>query len=90
MAHTTHHYTVQEALNILIGQLGWDIIQDTNAHTGSWTKILCLQDTVFAVLTDPNGSGDPTTVIYPQGTEIVGNFTAITLTSGQIHATRGN
>ena len=90
MAHTTHHYSVQEALNIQIGQLGWDIIQDTAAHTGSWVKILFLQDTVFAVLTDPSGGGVVTTLTYPQGTEITGNFTAITLTSGQIHATRGN
>lgn len=88
MAHDQRHYDVKEAANLQLGQAGWDVISDTNVHTGIWIKILFLQDTTFTTLTDENG-GTATGVIYPQGKEIVGLFTAITLASGQVHATRG-
>jgi hypothetical protein len=92
MAANSHAYSVQEAANIQLGQLGSQVIYDTAAYIGKWAKILFLDDTVFAVLTDEGGgiTGDVTQVTYPQGKEITGRFTAITLTSGKIHATKGN
>jgi hypothetical protein len=72
-----------------VGGDGYDIIQDTSAHTGNWKEIYFFNDTVFAVLTDANGVGTVTTVTFIQGTKITGRFTAITLTSGQVLAIRG-
>jgi hypothetical protein len=85
----TLNYSIQESENIVLGQLGWDVIYDTDPHVGVWSKIQFLKDTVFSALDDLGGGGDVTQVTFPQGKEITGQFTLITLQSGAIYCTKG-
>jgi hypothetical protein len=66
-----------------IGYRGATFISDTQAHTGAWRKVVTITATVFAVCTDALRGGNTFTgVSIPAGVEILGDMTAITLTSG--------
>lgn len=75
---------------LLVGASGAMTITSTNAKTGSWWCIKFLADTVFTLLTDrtadANGDSNVTGITYLAGTTIEGDFTAITLASGQVRA----
>ncbi len=69
-----------------LGQFGGVHESGVTAITGNFCKIQCLTATTFALLTG-NISGDVLTgIAHPAGTIILGVFTAITLTSGEIIA----
>ncbi len=69
-----------------LGQFGGVHESGTTAITGSFFKIQCLTATTFALLTS-NIIGDVLTgIAHPAGTILYGQFTAITLTSGEIIA----
>lgn len=70
-----------------IGYRGATFISDTAARTGNWRKIVTITTTVFAVCTDGLRGGNTFTgVSIPAGMEILGDITAITLTSGSCMA----
>jgi hypothetical protein len=83
-------FTVNEANNIALGRIGFKLIAGTTANTGDFAAIQCINDTVFTTLT---ATGSTTTGIssltYPAGTILYGEFTAITLASGAVHAYYG-
>jgi hypothetical protein len=80
--------TQNELLMLQIGQRGCTYINDTNANTGNWFMIHCIQDTTFTTLTDAHRDGDsiPDTDTFAAGTVLYGQFTAITLNSGAVMA----
>jgi len=66
-----------------IGYKGSTFISDTSAHTGSWRMIIPIETTIFATLTDAKLDGNTITgESFPANHPLMGNFTAITLTSG--------
>jgi hypothetical protein len=67
---------------------GADFYNDTNAKTGSWWKIYVVSAATFTTLTHNLGGNTMTGVAFPAGTELIGLFTAITLTSGSVIAFR--
>lgn len=87
--HQSGNKKVIEASNTMSGLYGYEVISDTAAHTGLWGPILCVTETVFALLTADSSApvtGTPTAITYVAGTIVYGLYTAITLTSGDIHA----
>ena len=77
-----------QALNAALGQNGAVIIQDTTATTGEFFCIDIIEDAVFSVLTETNGSvvGTLGSITFPAGYRMLGLFTAITLSSGTVRA----
>lgn len=80
-------------LKSMVGYQGSTFISDTDTHTGSWQKILCLEATVFATLTDSllnkisTEAGDAlSTQSFPANCVLTGAFTVIDLTSGAVMA----
>ncbi len=59
---------------------------DTTAVTGNFTAVQCIEDTVFATLTEADATGSLTGVTIPAGTTLFGRITAYTLTSGKVRA----
>ena len=68
------------------GEAGVIYETGTTALTGlDICRITCLTATTFATLTNSIGSGDAITgIAIGAGTDLVGKFTAVTLTSGAI------
>jgi hypothetical protein len=76
-------------LSLPQGGSGLTGIATTTPATGlDCYALVCLTDTVFATLTPTTGFSCTgiTGVTQPAGTTIFGSYTAITLTSGSIHA----
>ena len=71
-----------------IGSHGNHIITDATQHTGSWSHILILANTIFLSLTDSAQtlSGTLASATFPAGAIISGAYTIITLTSGAVMA----
>ena len=71
-----------------IGSHGNHIITDAVQHTGTWSHVLILSNTVFLSLTDASQtlSGTLASASFPAGAIITGAFTIITLTSGAVMA----
>jgi hypothetical protein len=68
---------------------GAEYISDTAAHTGRFSEIVALEDSVIASLTAQDWTGNALTAIPLKATgEICGVFTSITLTSGKVVAYR--
>ena len=97
MAKGLHKYSVVEAQNTALGQLGAIFEDSTTAISGK--KVVAIQfieDTVFSALTPAdttNGYGVPAangdtlaSVTLPAGMTIYGRWTAFTLASGKIIA----
>lgn len=63
-------------------------INTTGAKTGKWYKIVVIAAATFTTLTAGNSvsSDTMTGVAIPAGTILLGDFTAITLTSGTVIA----
>ena len=57
------------------------IINDTDAHTGRFGKVVALQDSVITLVSD-NVTGDLSAVPFKSTAEICGVITSITLGSG--------
>ncbi len=84
------NYTVLEAMNVQLGQLGFTFISDTNQVNGHYSAIQCVTTTVIATLTGTLIDGNPLTgVSIPAGTVIRGDFSSIALTSGSVIAYKG-
>lgn len=84
-----HTYTEQEALNLALGQGGYDIIDSSNgAITGkNYVACLVLQDGSFSALTATNSTKDTGTakllsVTLAQGMSFPLRVTAATVSSG--------
>lgn len=76
---------ITELIQAQMGQYGSEVFADTSAHTGKWWKIQALSNAAFTTLT-----GNTTAALGSQTLtapySIVGNFTAITLSSGAVIA----
>ena len=82
-------YTVLEAMNVQLGQLGFTVISDTDQINGHYSAIQCITDAKFAVLAGNLIDGNPIGITFPAGTIIQGDFTAIALASGSVLAYKG-
>tara|TARA_R100001510_G_scaffold21899_1_gene19202 strand:- start:348 stop:611 length:264 start_codon:yes stop_codon:yes gene_type:complete len=61
------------------------IINDTDAHTGRFGKVVALQDSVITLVSE-NVTGDLSAVPFKSSNEICGVITSITLGSGTVIA----
>jgi|TARA_R110000824_G_scaffold2912_8_gene13277 hypothetical protein len=97
MAKGLHKYSVVEAQNTALGQLGAIFEDSTTAISGK--KVVAIQfieDTTFTTLTPStsdfigtsggNGDAIDTGNTFPQGMTIFGQWTAFTLASGSVVA----
>ena len=62
------------------------IINDTDAHTGRFGKIVALQDSVINTLVAENITGDLTDLQFKSNTAIEGVITSVKLDSGTVIA----
>ena len=68
---------------------GAEFIDDTNAHTGRFGKIVALEDSVIASLSAQDYTGNTLSAIPLNAScEMYGVFTSVTLTSGTVVAYR--
>lgn len=81
-----HKYTVQEAQNASLGQVGFDYIT-TGTETGNWTSIQMITTGQIDCVTSIGD--DLTNVTISAGHIIYGPFTSITVDSGSVIAYRG-
>lgn len=89
MANTTHKYSVQEALNIKIGQGGYDIVsaatinQTTNPNT-TWVAIQMIVGSTIttATSTDTGVWDNIASLEVPVSTTIYGSWSVITIGTG--------
>lgn len=76
--------------SLALGQLGGLLINDTNAHTGTWGRIYCISAATFTTLTSSTMSATTGTLAaglsLAAGMEVQGYFTAITLAGGAVIA----
>ncbi len=89
-----HKYTVQEAQNAALGQAGSIIINDTDAHTGPFVAITCIEDnTTIDVSLSTNITNTMEDADFdfdiPKGVTIFGRFEAIRLVDGKVIAYKG-
>lgn len=84
--------SVRDAANLSHGQFGYELITDTNTHTGKWVAIYFIADTTFSSLVDPNRTGATldSSLLFQANGVIEGTFTSITLATGAIFAYKGN
>jgi len=77
------------------GQNGFNVVTDANAHTGDFSAITILTDTVFDSITGINlhknsGASETTDsldgITIPAGVTIFGNISAFELASGNVIA----
>ena len=85
-----HKYSVVESGNLALGQVGFDVISDTSANTGTWIAIKAAagDDAVISAAVTTQGD-DLSSFTLAENDTIYGNFTSITLTSGSVLAYRG-
>jgi len=71
-----------------LGEHGSTIIEDTEAHAGTWFAIQMIEDTLFAALAAEGMEVHDSIagLTFKTGMIIFGTFTAITLTSGAVIA----
>lgn len=82
-------YSSQEVLNIAQGAFGYDIIDDTDTHTGDWGFVKALTDATFdVVLDDALLSGNWNSRTLSRGDSFWGKITSVKLTSGTLLAYR--
>jgi len=86
-------YGQSAPVSLSLGQLGSEIIDDTEEHTGDFGIIYALQSCVIGTLVTANkANGDPimrgtlTSIPLPAGAALYGRFTSITLSSGYAFA----
>lgn len=70
-------------VTIVNGTNGAERVADTNPRTGHYSAIYIHADTVFSTLTG-NYAGTVTGVTHSAGKWIYGDFSAVTLTSGDV------
>lgn len=79
-------FGVKEAGNLAFGQVGFSVIADTDAHTGTFYAIKAVNANAV-VHTAVSAIGDNlSTITILEGDIIYGNFTSIKLTSGKVLA----
>lgn len=73
--------------DLVLGQVGKDIITDTAAHAGTYVELFALTACVIAALVDTTiKSGAMTGLTLGAGQSYYGNITSVTLTSGTMIA----
>jgi hypothetical protein len=83
-------YTVQEAQNASLGQVGVVLIDDTVEHTGPFVAITALSDAAVDVSEcDMSFITDVADFTIPKGVTIFGRFASIELDSGSVLAYLG-
>ena len=71
------------------GMAGFELITDTQAHTGRFFRLYALEATVINTATVVNATGNTFSAVpIPAGGAIDGLFTSVTLTSGKVVAYR--
>ena len=95
MAHKeygTRRYTTTEAVNVELGQLGFDFVDGITQQTGNWVGIKAVNGTA-EIDTASTSAGDDisTNIILQDGDIIYAPFTAFKLANGtdQVIAYRG-
>ena len=79
-------FAVKEAGNLLLGQVGFEVIDDTSAHAGEYYAIKAVNANAV-IATGVSALGDNlSAVTLLEGDLLYGNFTSITLTSGEVLA----
>ena len=69
------------------GQVGFELITDTVAHTGRFFRLYALEASVINTATVENASGNTFSAVpLPAGGSLDGLFTSVTLTSGKVVA----
>jgi uncharacterized protein YcgI (DUF1989 family) len=84
--------TVQEAQNAALGQAGSIFIDDTAQHTGDFTAVTALEDSVVDVSDCTNidkTMTDAADFTIPAGVTIFGRFSVFSLASGKVIAYYG-
>ena len=95
MAHKeygTRRYTTTEAVNVELGQLGFDFVDGTAPQTGNWVGIKAVNGTAEIDVASTSAGDDVTTnIILQDGDVIYAPFTAFTLANAtdQVIAYRG-
>lgn len=87
-----HSYTVQEAQNATMGQVGSVFIDDTGQHTGIFVAISAIEDSVVDVSDCTNIADtmeDAVDFTIPAGLTIYGRFEVFSLASGKVIAYKG-
>lgn len=83
--------TLVETRSNEFGQYGFDVISDTNAHTGTWYCIQAPGNADAVISATVSSLGDAlSSFTLASGTSVYGPFTSITLTSGTVLAYRKN
>ena len=73
---------ITELLEGEFGKHGGLVINDTDAHTGAWSKVEIITAAAFTTLTITGFTGSVAGITFPALEEIKGDITAITLSSG--------
>ena len=95
MAHKeygTRRYTTTEAVNVELGQLGFDFIDGTTPVVGVWIGLKAVNGTAeLAAATTAAGDDVVTNIILQDGDILYAPFTAFTLANAtdQVIAYRG-
>lgn len=67
-----------------LGAAGFDVVDDTDPHTGDWVCIHALEDSELSAVTATGSSGSLAGKTLLAGDRIFGPITAVTLTSGTV------
>lgn len=91
MANNLTKYTVAEAMNLKLGQNGFDKIDQGSAETGHWCAIYNYDGSAVQIDVTSAVGDSLTNFALPAGDTIYGNFTAITVdtSSKSVIAYRG-
>ena len=73
---------ITELLEGEFGKHGGLVIDDTDSHTGAWSKITITESAAFTTLTITGFTGSVAGITFPALEEIKGDITVIDLASG--------
>lgn len=68
---------------LMVGDLGGELVSTTAAKTGNYGVIYPLEDTTFTLVTS-NIAGTWTGITFKAGIPIFGQFSAVTLATGKV------
>ena len=78
---------VADMLMGIFSKRGGLAIEDTEDHTGTWSKVMITAaNTKFATYIAAGFTGTITEILFAQGTVLYGDITAITLSQGKVVA----
>lgn len=78
---------IADMLMGVLSKRGGTVIDDTEDHTGTWSKVMITAaNTKFATYIATGFTGTITEILFAQGTVLYGDITAITLSQGKVVA----